>query len=619
MRNIFFGISFLLIFGCSIEFIGHKHSNFDIYENANNFYYKGDYNKALLLYKKLPENFILYPIALMRVIDIKYKDKKFEEVLKLLNKFYLITAKEGWFENFYLYMLFKTKYSSGDYEYLVKNSDYIFNFNEEMLKKELLFYLASAYFEERKYEKSGKIYEELIFSRVPSLVKKQLYDKFWILIKNGFYLPRKSAVFYFYYRNYPKYVKKILRNYDDFDANILYLRLISKRKFLHSIDWHNGIFVTYYIKRFSKNKNRSYKRFLRFKKMRYKSYLAYNYVKYSNDFNYFLLNYELFSKDEKVALYEYFFRFFIEKKKFYNLKVLLDKILEDNIVSNSILKAKYLFWKGYVEKYYMDNNDCEKYFEMALKEAPFSYYHIKATQFLEISLAQSIKKYNLYKKYKLRLEENNFEKYLLALEKARDYKAISMLQRFVSDYFFYENHLAFLNSYKRIGNYKYMILNARSVALKYGFNDKILRYLYPNKYYEFIKKLSDNPYEILALIHQESLFDKNAKSSAGALGLMQIMPSTARYVSNMEPKFLLDEKKNMKFGINYFYRMYAQFGRLDYALAAYNAGAHRVMRWKKEFGDRPSEEFIELIPFHETQRYVKNIILKESIYEMLYF
>lgn len=133
---------------------------------------------------------------------------------------------------------------------------------------------------------------------------------------------------------------------------------------------------------------------------------------------------------------------------------------------------------------------------------------------------------------------------------------------------------------------------------------------------------------IHALIRQESLFDQNAKSSAGALGLMQLMPSTAKLVAKKEgityrrSHLTSKPEYNITLGARYMEDLLDQYDRsYPLAIAAYNAGPGRVNRWLKEFGDPRKKEvsfidWIELIPIYETRNYVHRVTEGLYVYRL---
>jgi len=141
-----------------------------------------------------------------------------------------------------------------------------------------------------------------------------------------------------------------------------------------------------------------------------------------------------------------------------------------------------------------------------------------------------------------------------------------------------------------------------------------------------IPKKSPEAALVLAVIRQESRFSPTAKSHAGARGLMQIMPATARRVAKSirvrysKSKLLSDPKYNIRLGRHYLDGLVGKYdGTYLLALAAYNAGPHRVNRWIKEYGDprKPQIDPIdwaEKIPFKETRNYVQRVLENLNVY-----
>ena len=130
----------------------------------------------------------------------------------------------------------------------------------------------------------------------------------------------------------------------------------------------------------------------------------------------------------------------------------------------------------------------------------------------------------------------------------------------------------------------------------------------------------------LALTRQESSFNAAAVSSSGALGLMQLLPGTARDVAGrlnvpfIQDKLTRDPAYNVQLGSQYLTEMLQRFGgSYEIALAAYNAGPNRVARWLESLGDpRTSKidmvDWIETIPFRETRDYVQRIMEGVVVY-----
>ena len=153
--------------------------------------------------------------------------------------------------------------------------------------------------------------------------------------------------------------------------------------------------------------------------------------------------------------------------------------------------------------------------------------------------------------------------------------------------------------------------------------------LFPLPYAKQLKRRAAphalDPYLVAGLIRQESEFNPGAKSRAGALGLMQIMPHTGRGlarrlgISRISSRQLYNADLSLRLGTFHFKTVLERFNnRLEYTLAGYNAGEHRVDTWLtwEDFSD--PEEFAESIPFTETRGYVQSVIRNAEVYRRLY-
>jgi soluble lytic murein transglycosylase len=158
--------------------------------------------------------------------------------------------------------------------------------------------------------------------------------------------------------------------------------------------------------------------------------------------------------------------------------------------------------------------------------------------------------------------------------------------------------------------------------------DDLLRVIFPLEYWESICRYSTahdlDPYLVAALIGQESTFDAAIRSSANAWGLMQLVPSTGRRLARslgirrFRTAMLTQPETNIRLGTLYFSRLVGQFGAVHLALASYNAGESRVVRWIAERPGLERDEFIDDIPFPETQNYVKRVLGTAEDYRALY-
>jgi soluble lytic murein transglycosylase len=153
------------------------------------------------------------------------------------------------------------------------------------------------------------------------------------------------------------------------------------------------------------------------------------------------------------------------------------------------------------------------------------------------------------------------------------------------------------------------------------------RVRYPRAYWDLFAsastRLALDPYLVLALARQESLFNPNATSSSNARGLMQLIPSTAKKMASehgmdSEAIRLYDPQVNVELGTAYLKNLLEMFGGNTFrAVAAYNAGEHAVSKWVADFSGA-DDEWVENITYKETREYVKKVIGGRREYLLLY-
>lgn len=161
----------------------------------------------------------------------------------------------------------------------------------------------------------------------------------------------------------------------------------------------------------------------------------------------------------------------------------------------------------------------------------------------------------------------------------------------------------------------------------YSFGPSLLfQGLYPLQYEEKITEAAQtygvDPYLVAAVIRTESSWDPEAESSRGALGLMQLMPSTAEDIvakglvdgSEYSVDNLLDPETNIEFGCSYLAYLLSYFnGATDKAIAAYNAGMGNVDEWAQQ-----DDMLHNAITFPETQAYLVRVNMAQTRYRELY-
>lgn len=186
--------------------------------------------------------------------------------------------------------------------------------------------------------------------------------------------------------------------------------------------------------------------------------------------------------------------------------------------------------------------------------------------------------------------------------------------------------------FKRAGGYQ------RAISLSWGISSKnhhdsispsLAEMLFPKPYIEkAIQESSQynlSPYLVLGLMRQESAFNKKVVSSARAIGLMQLLPTTATQVARSMGTKLPDQndlKKpevNIQLGVKYLCGLLNDFeDNIILALASYNAGPGKVKQWVEIRSHLKPLEFMESIPYRETRNYVKKVLRNYVIYKTLY-
>ncbi|MGE5299722.1 MAG: transglycosylase SLT domain-containing protein [Acidobacteriota bacterium] len=168
--------------------------------------------------------------------------------------------------------------------------------------------------------------------------------------------------------------------------------------------------------------------------------------------------------------------------------------------------------------------------------------------------------------------------------------------------------------FQKIGDFRHAI----SLAARMPYSEKMHRFWYPLAFRKEVEEASRkngiDPMVALSVMREESRFDPDARSVAGARGLMQLMPRTAYRLDRKvnvgigSESEINDVGTNIRLGIYYLKSLFDEFGSLPHVIAAYNAGEAAVKRWLEKGNYRAVDEFIEDIPYPETRNYVKKVI-----------
>lgn len=180
---------------------------------------------------------------------------------------------------------------------------------------------------------------------------------------------------------------------------------------------------------------------------------------------------------------------------------------------------------------------------------------------------------------------------------------------------------------KAIKMAKIVVVVAIILVLIIVLRNIILKINYPQKYSKYVEKYAEE-YQIeeeliYAMIKAESNFNADAISNKNAIGLMQILESTAYEVAKeieeeITKEDIINPEVNIHLGTKYISNLIKRYGNIELAIASYNAGIGNVDSWIEQGIIQENGEDIEKIPFKETNNYVRKILRNYKIYKQLY-
>ncbi|MBC61355.1 MAG: hypothetical protein CMP11_02780 [Zetaproteobacteria bacterium] len=352
--------------------------------------------------------------------------------------------------------------------------------------------------------------------------------------------------------------------------------------------------------------------------------------------------------------------FLFEMKEYSQILNYLEDSLEINKQNysddsnNNMILSFVLFWQARSYILLSDFKKSKHILKKIVNNDSFSYYgalskyiyekksNIKTSNSLEGRESFSFKKYiksfpDKKRKYfllaSIMIKLGYFKDGLCELKEVGEVENMSV----------YEKYLIALLHYKA-SNYLNAILVYKSIPLsqqkKLPFGSDII--LYPPKYAdlidEFSSKLSIDPFLVAATIRQESAFNNQAQSSAGAKGLMQLMKGTANDITGGIPNTYLSKKKtnnikkllrkskntlyhpeiNISLGVFHMWKLLKKHKTLPLALIAYNAGPRKIKDWSEILSSNDYILSIEKVPYKETKNYIKLIIRNFFYYKHYY-
>ena len=195
--------------------------------------------------------------------------------------------------------------------------------------------------------------------------------------------------------------------------------------------------------------------------------------------------------------------------------------------------------------------------------------------------------------------------------------------------FKYKTNVVFKHYFNKTGDladlYYNQVNNELTYSPHYGRKED-WKLIYPTPFIDDIAKLSvefDVPIQLIySIMRAETFYRDYLSSNVGALGLMQIMPATFEKITKfggVKVKDPMNPYDSLKASVWYLSKLLKRFDN-NYiaAIAAYNAGPHRVSEWITRYKGVEKYVFVEMIPFHETRNYVKKVVRFFEIYSYLY-
>lgn len=284
---------------------------------------------------------------------------------------------------------------------------------------------------------------------------------------------------------------------------------------------------------------------------------------------------------------------------------------------------KVMFFKAKIEQKFTSGTNTETVFKNIIDNYPDSYYAYRSF-WITNNLKTPVVSINLENRpvvYPYKYPSKKNAMYYLLL--VNDY---DMIDKYTDDGF-----IKSWTDYQR-GNYMTSLHKAQKamdeLKIKPNKDDLRWRLVYPLNYFQQVMKESalygNNPALIISLIKEESYFNPDAQSGAGAMGLMQLMPATA-YDTGVKNGYLfntndlLNPEFNIILGNIYYSGLRQTLNNNDMlAVASYNGGIGSVQRWLNNFEYSDIDEFLEQIPYDETKNYVEKVFKSYWNYTRIY-
>ena len=492
-------------------------------------------------------------------------------------------------------------------------NEYLANTNNKDYRKLAIYWNANNYERLKNYTKARELYNTFLRSYPKDSYVPRIYNSFINISLNNNNLPEAK-----------KYLTNTLKNFH----NNRYTELSLKSYLRKALKL--------------KNKTETYYAISELEKI---------YPKYRHDF---VLSWYMWAADElgdTKKRDEYIMKSLLESKNPFYVKGALS-LATDEMINN--VSQSNTYYLNEAKKYYADSN-YTKTMQM-LNNMQFIDYIVTKKEDNLVKEARAIAK-NIFMQnkfvqdfYSNKKENEIFNELSLQTRQEvnkpillyyygdmdnayREFNGIYQKTQVTYPLFYYAEKI-----YKSSLNTKRFTQICANIGKYFGYNyydnvdllpDEFRKYVYPRYFDEYVvpeaKYYKIEPNFVYSIMREESLFDVKAKSYVGAMGLMQLMPTTAaaenkkaRYRYN--PLNLTDAKQNINIGISHLSWLFQSQNASNYALvaASYNAGSGRGNRWKREYGTNNMYRTARFIDIEETEFYVERVMKSYEYYSRYY-
>ncbi len=580
----------------------------------------GKHREAWESFMEIDTDDPLFPSALIRAFDSAYIIKDQDSVSRTLDRLNSAVPLYPFLTDYLNYQTVKQMFYSGDYESVINYSEYIRAVTEEDLKKELLLLLASSLFKTGSTSEAFETLYPLFRRRLSSGLRSSLNSLAAEIVKKEPYVlhPNRHHVMKTLNMNRSEKRKVMKTAYDGtpswWSAAVKVLRRSDLRNYKVE---GNGYVIAESLQRLSlKKRVPRLKGYLEDPGVKYQEPLKILYLKSTVDVEYFLSHWDSLTAGEVEKIFRLYFREAVSTGDDEKTDALL-QAGEDMELSRDA-RALVYYWRGrMLERLGEESENIRYYYKKAHELSPYGYYGVMSALRLGID------------PYKGGMEKRaegrklpSLGRSVAALMEAGDEKGLLALQMALSDEDLLGNLDLFLQFYEKFEKMVWKDVTLSHLRTVFGNTRKLVSAQYAHPFGHVTSaasQVSSVPeYVIYAVMRQESRFHSNAESHAGAKGLMQLMEPTYRELRNRSPELTDDIKEvrnNIFAGSYYLGDLKDKFSDTAYALAAYNAGPHRVKRWISEYDPQDMDTFVEMIPFPETKDYVKQTMANIYIYK----